>query len=168
MPDPFPEPWLRGPLRDAHPLIMPVLFSFQQVREDLQRHTAGLYDEQVWQRPEGLPSLGFQLRHIGGSIDRLLTYLAGGQLSPEQLQALRQESVAEGSLKSLLEAVDASLADAEKRLRTLDTRTIYDVRYVGRKKLPTTVVGLLVHLAEHTQRHLGQAITTAKLLKQSG
>lgn len=147
---------------------MPVLFSFQQVREDLQRHTAGLYDEQVWQRPEGLPSLGFQLRHIGGSIDRLLTYLAGGQLSPEQLQALRQESVAEGSLKSLLEAVDASLADAEKRLRTLDTRTIYDVRYVGRKKLPTTVVGLLVHLAEHTQRHLGQAITTAKLLKQSG
>lgn len=147
---------------------MPVLFSFQQVREDLQRHTAGLSDEQVWQRPEGLPSLGFQLRHIGGSIDRLLTYLAGGQLSPEQLQALRQESVAEGSLKSLLEAVDASLADAEKRLRTLDTRTIYDVRYVGRKKLPTTVVGLLVHLAEHTQRHLGQAITTAKLLKQSG
>lgn len=147
---------------------MPVLFSFQQVREDLQRHTADLSDEQVWQRPEGLPSLGFQLRHIGGSIDRLLTYLAGGQLSPEQLQALRQESVAEGSLKSLLEAVDASLADAEKRLRTLDTRTIYDVRYVGRKKLPTTVVGLLVHLAEHTQRHLGQAITTAKLLKQSG
>jgi uncharacterized damage-inducible protein DinB len=168
VPDPSPEPWLRGPLRDAHPLIMPVLFSFQQVREDLQRHTAGLSDEQVWQRPEGLPSLGFQLRHIGGSIDRLLTYLAGGQLSPEQLQALRQESVAEGSLKSLLEAVDASLADAEKRLRTLDTRTIYDVRYVGRKKLPTTVVGLLVHLAEHTQRHLGQAITTAKLLKQSG
>jgi len=147
---------------------MPVLFSFQQVREDLQRHTAGLSDEQVWQRPEGLPSLGFQLRHIGGSVDRLLTYLAGEQLSPEQLQALRQESVAEGSLKSLLEAVDASLADAEKRLRTLDTRTIYDVRYVGRKKLPTTVVGLLVHLAEHTQRHLGQAITTAKLLKQSG
>ena len=67
---------------------MPVLFSFQQVREDLQRHTAGISDDQVWQRPSGLPSLGFQLWHIGGSVNRLLAYLAGDQLSPEQLQVV--------------------------------------------------------------------------------
>ncbi len=163
-----PEPWLRGPLRDVHPLIMPVLFSFQQVREDLKHHTAGLSDEQVWLRPGGLPPLGFHLRHIAGSVDRLLTYLLGEPLGPEQLQRLREESTPNGSLGTLLESVDASLAAAESRLRALDTRTIYDARGVGRQQLPTTVVGLLVHIAEHTQRHLGQAITTAKLLKQSG
>lgn len=147
---------------------MPVLFSFQQVREELKHHTAGLSNEQVWSRPAGLPSLSFHLQHIAGSVDRLLTYLQGEALRPEQLQHLREESAANGSLGSLLEGIDASLAAAEKCLRALDMRTIYDARAVGRQQLPTTVVGLLIHMTEHTQRHLGQAITTAKLLKQSG
>ena len=168
MPDALPEPWLRGPLSDVHPLIMPVLFSFQQVREDLRKHTAALTEEQLRKSVAGLPPLGFHLRHIAGSVDRLVTYLSGEQLRDDQLQFLREESSAGGSLDDLLLGVDTSLSEAEKRLRSLDVRTMYDVRYVGRRKLPTTVIGLLVHLAEHTQRHLGQAITTAKLLKQTG
>jgi uncharacterized damage-inducible protein DinB len=162
----FPEPWLRGALSDVHPLIMPVLFSFQQVREDIRTYTSDLTDEQVWRQIGGLPPLGFHLRHIAGSIDRLVTYLSGEQLSEEQMLHLRQEAAAGAGLDELLQAVDASLDRAEARIRRIDPQTVYDARFVGRRRLPTTVVGLLVHLAEHTQRHLGQAITTAKFLKQ--
>jgi uncharacterized damage-inducible protein DinB len=161
----LPEPWLRGALRDVHPLIMPVLFSFQQVREDIRTYTNDLTDEQVWRQAGGLPPLGFHLQHIAGSVDRLVTYLSGEQLSEEQLFFLRQETSAGASLQQLLRAIDASLDMAEARVRSINPQTVYDARFVGRRKLPTTVVGLLVHLAEHTQRHLGQAITTAKLLK---
>lgn len=165
MTEKLPEPWLRGALNDVHPLIMPVLFSFQQVREDIRTYTGDLTDEQVWRKVGGLPTLGFQLRHIAGSVDRLGTYLLGEQLSEEQLLFLRQEATAGASLHELLRAIDASLDVAEARVRSINPQTVYDARSVGRRKLPTTVVGLLVHLAEHTQRHLGQAITTAKFLK---
>ncbi len=168
MPDHLPEAWLRGPLSAVHPLIMPVLFSFQQVREDLRKYTGDLTAEQIWKSVAGLPPLGFHLRHIAGSVDRLITYLSAEQLREDQLRFLREEGIAGETAEHLLQAVEASLSAAEGRLRTLDVRTIYDVRYVGRQNLPATVIGLLVHLAEHTQRHLGQAITTAKLLKQTG
>jgi len=161
----LPEPWLRGALSDVHPLIMPVLFSFQQVREDIRTYTGDLTDEQVWRQLDGLPPLGFHLRHIAGSVDRLVTYLSGEQLSEQQLLFLRQEATACATLQELLRAVDASLDVAEARVRNINPQTVYDARSVGRRKLPTTVVGLLIHLAEHTQRHLGQAITTAKFLK---
>lgn len=168
MPDHLPEPWLRGPLSDVHPLIMPILFSFQQVREDLRKHAGALTEAQIWKALPGLPPLGFHLRHIAGSVDRLVTYLSGEQLHENQLQSLREEGAPGGCPEELLQAIEFSLSAAEKRLRSLDAQTMYDVRYVGRRNLPTTVIGLLVHLAEHTQRHLGQAITTAKLLKQTG
>ena len=87
-----PEPWLRGPLPGVAPAVAPVLHSFQQVREDLARHTAGLSDEDVWRSVGGPPPLGFQLRHIAGSVDRLATYLMGEPLSPRQLAAVKQES----------------------------------------------------------------------------
>src|SRR5690242_5498153 len=87
--DPLPEPWLRGPLPGVHPLIMPVFFSFAQVREDLARHTAGLTREQIWQPVTGA-SLGFHLKHIAGSVDRLATYLIGRQLSDAQLASFKQ------------------------------------------------------------------------------
>lgn len=147
---------------------MPVLFSFQQVREDLRKHTEGLSEYQIWSRASGLPPLGFHLRHIAGSVDRLVTYLFGEQLQEHQLQFLREEATAQAGVEDRLNAIDAVLSAAEARLKTIDAQTMYDVRYVGRQKLPTTVLGLLVHLAEHTQRHLGQAITTAKLLRQTG
>ena len=163
---PAPEPWLRGPLPGVEPMVQPVLFSFTQVREDLALHTAGLSSEQVWKQVGSLPSLGFQLRHIAGSVDRLTTYLMGEELSPEQIAVLKQEtSASSASVEELLRGVDDALSASQARLQTLTAGQIHEPRYIGRKQLPSSVLGLLVHLAEHTQRHLGQAITTAKLVR---
>lgn len=162
-----PEPWLRGPLSGIHPLVMPVFFTFAQVREDLRKHTTGLTPAQLWQKVGSLPPLGFHLKHLGGSVDRLTTYLLGEQLSEEQLRSLRAESEGNEGIEELLNQIDGHFAAGEDRLRHIDPEKIYEPRSVGRKALPTTVLGLLVHTAEHTQRHLGQAITTAKLLRQT-
>ncbi len=145
---------------------MPVFFSYQQVREDLRKHIAGLSDEHTWQRVAG-SSLGFQLKHIAGSVDRITTYLAGRQLDDAQLAFLKQESQPPGSLTDLLEMVEHSLNQSQKQFAAVDPAKLYAARTVGRRRLPTTVIGLIVHLAEHTQRHLGQAITITKLLRQS-
>jgi len=161
----LPEPWMRGPIAGIEPLVMPLFFSFTQVREDLARHTAGISDEQVWRKVGPLPSLGFHLRHIAGSVDRLATYLMNQQLTAEQLAFLKEEATPGATLEELLAAIDATLRATEARLRTIDASTLHDPRYIGRKRLPTTVLGLLVHIAEHTQRHLGQAITTSKLVR---
>ncbi len=163
-----PEPWLRGPIPDVHPLIMPVFFSFAMVREDLAKHTAGLTREQIWRRVDGA-SLGFHLIHLAGSVDRLTTYLVGDQISEEQIRIMRQESEpGDAELSSLLNLVDDRLRASEEQLRRIDPTKPYETRMVGRKRLPTTVIGLIVHIAEHTQRHLGQAITTCKILRQAG
>ncbi len=159
-----PEPWLRGPLEGVHPLIMPVFFSFSQVREDLPEHTRGLTSEQVW-RPVPKSSVGFHLKHMAGSVDRLVTYLLGSSLSPEQLASLQHEHTPDQDLPQLLAALEATLRLAELRLKTLDPADLYQPRYVGRKALPTSVIGLIVHLAEHTQRHLGQTITLSKIVR---
>ncbi len=163
----LPEPWLRGPLKDVPLHIMPVLFSFQQVREDLRTHASELGAEEVWRSVGQLPALGFHLRHIAGSVDRLVTYLSGKQLDEEQLLFLKEESTPGAGVSDLLQAIHRSLDHAEAVLNDIDARTMYEARSVGRRKLPTTVIGLLFHLAEHTQRHLGQAITTAKLVKEA-
>jgi uncharacterized damage-inducible protein DinB len=144
-----------------------VLHSFTQVREDLALHTAGVSADALWRRVGAVPSLGFQLSHIAGSVDRLVTYLVGEQLSPEQIGALKSESVPGATLEELLAAIGASLDHAAARVRSIDPATLCDARFVGKKRLPTSVIGLLVHVAEHTQRHLGQAITTAKLLREA-
>jgi uncharacterized damage-inducible protein DinB len=165
LPEPLPEPWMRGPIAGIEPLVMPLFFSFSQVREDLARHTEGVAEEQLWRNVGPLPSLGFHLRHIAGSVERLTTYLMNEPLMAEQLAFLKEEATPGATVEELLAAIDATLRATEARLRTIDPATIHDPRYIGRKRLPTTVLGLLVHLAEHTQRHLGQAITTAKLVR---
>lgn len=167
MPEAVPEPWLRGPAANVHPLVEPVLFSFAQVREDLARHVVGLRREQVWQQIGGA-SVGFHLKHLAGSVDRLTTYLMGNALSDNQLQALRLEPEGDEDADELLMLINGALADSEERLRTLEPERLYEARTVGRRQLLTTVIGLLVHLAEHTQRHLGQAITTAKAVRDIG
>ena len=159
------EPWLRGPLEGVPAHLLPVFHSFAQVREDLALHTTGLSIEQVWRRAGPLPALGFQLRHIAGSVDRLVTYLMEQQLSEAQLADLKQEPAPGASLDELLATVDAALRHAESRILTIPPSALYDSRFIGKRRLPSNVLGLLVHVAEHTQRHLGQAITTAKLLR---
>jgi uncharacterized damage-inducible protein DinB len=160
-----PEPWLRGPIDGVPPHLMPVFHSFAQVREDLAHYTEGLTTEAVWRRTGSLPPLGFHLRHIAHSVDRLVTYLCGEQLSEAQVATLKQEGEPGASLEELLAGVDSKLREAETRLMTVGKDALEQPRYIGKKQLPTTVLGLLVHVAEHTQRHLGQAITTAKLAR---
>jgi uncharacterized damage-inducible protein DinB len=147
------------------PLLGPILFSFQQAREDLELHTNGLTVDQLWATPYGFGSVGFHIRHIGGSVERLMTYVQGGQLSEVQLAALKAEMDPGASLAQLLADLDRDLRRAEELVRLIDPSTVRDVREVGRKRLPTTVIGLLTHIAEHTQRHVGQAISAAKLAR---
>jgi hypothetical protein len=165
MSESYIEPWLRGPIDGVPPVVMPLFFSFAQVRDDLRRHTAGLSTEQVWRSASSNAPLGFHIRHIGGSVDRLLTYLEDGQLSGDQMAYLKTEGTPGATLAELMAQLEQTLQHAEARLRLLDTSNLQDRRYVGRKRLTVTVLGLLVHIAEHTQRHLGQAITTAKFVR---
>lgn len=163
-----PEPWLRGPIPGVDPLVSPILYAFQQAREDLARHTDGLTPEQLWATPHGFGSAGFHIRHIAGSTDRLMTYLRRRDLSEEQFAELRSEGrpTAAGR-EDLLAKLDTALSAAEAIVRSIDPATLAEPRTVGRQKRPTTVIGLLTHIAEHTQRHVGQAISACKLAKVS-
>jgi len=162
----LPEPWLRGAIDGVNPLTAPILFTFQQAREDLSRSTDGLTPERIWASPHGFASVGFHLRHIAGSTGRLMTYLQGGTLTPEQMATLQAENVPAGADRGeLLALVDAAFRSAEAVVRAIEPSTLAEPRAVGRQRLPTTVIGLLVHIAEHTQRHVGQAIGAAKLAR---
>jgi hypothetical protein len=160
-----PEPWLRGSITGLHPVIAQVLYSFQHAWEDIDYFTAGLTDEQMWSRPMDLAPVGFHVRHIGGSVERLLIYMRGDQLSDEQMRALKSEMNAGPGRDELLSGLRTQLDAAEQEIRHCDPASLPDARKVGRKELPTTAGGLLVHIAEHTQRHVGQAIVTAKLVR---
>jgi uncharacterized damage-inducible protein DinB len=158
----LPEAWLRGPIEGVDPLVAPVLFAFQQAREDLSRYAAGLTTAQLWARPHGFGSVGFHIRHIAGSTERLMSYLEERRLTPEQLADLESEHDPGTDSVRLLAHLDRSLREAEVIVRRIDPATLNEPRFVGRQRLPTTVIGLLTHIAEHTQRHLGQAISAAK------
>ena len=160
-----PEVWLRGPLPDVIPELQPVAHSLLQVREEIAA-AATLSLEQLWARPGGAASIGFHLTHLAGSLDRLLTYARGEALNAAQRAALAAESSEDTSrpaadlVRSALDALDRALAQVRRTpLCTLD-----DVREVGRARLPSTVLGLLFHAAEHAQRHSAQIITTVKVI----
>ena len=160
--EPLPEPWLRGRIENVDPLIAPVLYAFQQAREDLSHYTEAMSTAQLWARPHGFGSAGFHIRHIAGSAERLMSYLEERPLTPAQLAALEHEHDAGMARDQLLTELDRALRNAEAIVRRIDPSTLAAPRFVGRKRLPTTVIGLLTHIAEHTQRHVGQAISAAK------
>lgn len=162
------EPWMRGPIEGVHVLAAPVLYSFQQAREDLAQWTEGLTTEQIWATPHGFGSLGFHLRHIAGATDRLMTYLKSEQLTPEQLDELKREKDPGAGRDELLAGMNSAFERAETVVRSLPPAALSEPREIGRKRLPTTVIGLLTHIAEHTQRHVGQAISAAKLARLEG
>jgi uncharacterized damage-inducible protein DinB len=165
MEEPYVEPWMRGPIQDVSPLTAPILYTFQHAREDLAKFTEGLTVEQIWATPYGFGSVGFHIRHIGGSTDRLITYLRGEQLTPAQLEFLKAEKHPGADAEALLREMDEAFQKAEGIVRALDPETLSAPREIGRKKLPSTVNGLLAHTAEHIQRHIGQAISAAKLVR---
>jgi uncharacterized damage-inducible protein DinB len=159
-----PEPWLRGTLTDVPAVQRGVLHALELAREDLARWTADLSDIEMNVRPGGIASVAFHLRHIARSLDRLLTYAENQQLSSEQLVALKTESETGAKKDELWEELTSALAESAGRIRAFSPTELEHPRYVGRKQLPATVGGLLVHVADHTQRHVGQAITTARLV----
>jgi uncharacterized damage-inducible protein DinB len=159
-----PEPWLRGPMEGVDASVAPLLFSLQQAREDIATCTAPLTAEQLWERPNGAAPVGFHVRHLARAADRLMTYLLGAQLTEAQMAALRAELEPGATRNELLAEMDSLLAKVEAAARALDPASLIEPRFVGRKQLPTTVIGLLVHIAEHTQRHVGQAVTTARIV----
>ena len=161
-----PEVWLRGPVDGVAALLQPVAHSLLQSREEVEALLSGMAPPRIWQRRNDAGSVGFHVLHAIGSLDRLLTYARGALLSDAQLQVLRQEGQPDPDLTAddLLAAFDAAVERALEQLRGTSAASLADARLVGRKKLPSTAGGLLFHAAEHTQRHVGQAITTAKLL----
>jgi uncharacterized damage-inducible protein DinB len=159
------EPWLRGTYADVPAVGRAVLHALDLALDDLTQWTAGLSDAQVHSQPLGLPSVAFHLRHIARSTDRLLNYAEGNPLSAEQLALLKVEQGGEETLAELLAEVEASFSNAAERVRVLATANLDTFRGVGRKQLSTSIGGALVHVADHTQRHTGQVVTTAKVLR---
>ncbi len=162
--DKAPEPWLRGTLTDVPALPRAVLHALALAEEDLARWGATLTDAEIHARPYGLTPYAYHVRHIAHSLDRLLTYAEGRALDLVQQAALAVELEAGMSHVALRAECTAALAEAQTRIRLLPLEQMEHARQVGSKGLPTTLGGLLVHLADHTQRHAGQAVVTAKLL----
>jgi len=161
------EPWLRGTNTDVPAVGRAVLHALQLADEDLRKWCGSLSDAEVNASPAGLAPVAFHIRHIARSLDRLLTYAEGRSLTEEQIARLRTELDPGANLADLFAEVTAALSNAAARVRALAQTNLEEARTVGRSQLPTTVGGLLVHIADHTQRHVGQAITTAKLLRNS-
>jgi uncharacterized damage-inducible protein DinB len=163
----LPEPWLRGTLSDVPAVPRAVLHALELAGEDLRRWCGGLTDDEMNAQPGGVAPVAFHVRHIARSIDRLLTYAEGGSLSDEQMAELKTELDPGAICGELFAEIDSALARSAARIRAIDPNRLGEPRKVGKKELPTTLGGLLVHVADHTQRHVGQAITTAKIVKAS-
>ena len=159
-----PEPWLRGTMTEVPAVLRAVLHSLELAKEDIVRWCADLTDEQLNARPAGIAPVAFHLRHIARSMDRLLTYAEGKQLSGDQMAALNTELEGGATASQLFSEFTLTLNDGATRIRALDPAGLDKPRKVGKRELPTTVGDLLVHVADHTQRHVGQAVTTAKIV----
>ena len=164
---PQPEVWLRGPVEGVPALLQPVAHGLLQCREELAANIRELTPEQIWAQPSGVASIGYHVRHAAGSLDRLFTYARGERLSEAQRAALASESHPDHAPDAgarLLAAFDETVERALEQLAATSETTLLDARGVGRAQLPSTVLGLLFHAAEHTQRHAGQVATTAKVI----
>ncbi len=158
------EPWLRGTLTDLPSVHRAVLHALELAGEDLERWCGQLTNAQLNQRPAQIASVAFHLRHIARSMNRLLTYAEGAFLDEKQLLALKSELDPGATRNDLFAELSTALANSALRIRGISHADLESPRSVGRNKLPTTLGGLLVHIADHTQRHVGQAITTAKIV----
>ncbi len=162
-----PEPWLRGPVVGVPALLQPAAHAFIQAQEDVERAVAALRPDELWLEPGGAASVGFHLAHLSGATDRLLTYARGERLSDAQKRKLAAERPEPGSrpaLDALLAEWRATVADAIRQLAAVTEHTLLDARFVGRAQLPSNVLGLVFHAAEHASRHTGQVVTTCKIV----
>jgi uncharacterized damage-inducible protein DinB len=156
---------LRGTLTEVPGVLRAVMHALELAREDLDRFCGGLTDEELNAHPFGLPSVAFHLKHIARSLDRLLTYAEGRALTDAQMAAIRLESEVVPGRDELFSELHASLTQSAARIRGFDPARLEEARTVGKRQLPSTVAGLLVHVADHTERHVGQAVTTSKIVR---
>ncbi len=167
----MPEFWLRGPLPGLLPLLQPVAHALLQAREEVLELMEGFPDEALWDRPGGVASAGFHLQHMAGVLDRLFTYARGKALSGQQLEALAAEGkpvseenpVVAGNAVELTHRFARQVDRALEQLVLTGEQELTEPREVGRARLPSTVFGLLVHAAEHVQRHTGQLLVTVRV-----
>lgn len=169
MSEPSTEHWLRGPVEGVPALLQPVAHVLLQVLDEVGLSLKGFNDQQLWEKPAGMASVGFHLQHMVGVLDRLSTYARGEQLSEEQLRYLRTEGTPENgqaSAAQLLESLQQKVDQVLVQLRNTDPASLTEARAVGRRMLPSTVLGLLFHSAEHSMRHLGQLLVTVAIIRQ--
>ncbi len=169
MANPTTEVWQRGPLPGIIPLLQPVAHALLQAREEIEQVTKNFAVELLWERPAGMASSGFHLQHLSGVLDRVFTYARNEGLTPQQFEDLAQEgkNSAEGiSVYQLTERFNMQVDKALEQLKTTPEETLTEFRGIGRAKLPTTVIGLLVHAAEHTMRHIGQLMVTVAVVEE--
>lgn len=163
-----PEYWMRGPVENIPPLLQPVAHALLQARDEVNEMVDDFPPELLWQKPAGLASPGFHLQHLSGVIDRLFTYAKAEQLTQQQLDALKAEGKKNETINilTLLLRFNNQVDAAIHQLSQTDEKSLTEFRGVGRKQLPSTVMGLLFHAAEHTMRHSGQLLVIVKVLKE--
>ena len=160
------EFWLRGPVPEIPPLLQPVAHALLQVKKEMHEILIDFKNENLWEKPNGVASVGFHLQHLTGVLDRLFTYSKGLQLSENQLQFLKNERVENQSITKnfLLNEFDNQVENSLNYLKNIDPSILTETRFVGRKQLPSTVIGLIFHATEHSTRHLGQLLVTVRML----
>ena len=163
------EAWVSGAIENVPPILMPAVHALMQGARDIEKAVKNLTLEELWIKPNGAPSVGFHLLHIAGSIDRLLTYSRGEKLNDEQFAELRAEIEIEmaANVTTILQKVLENIEKAIREISLTPIESLFEKRTVGRQELPTNVFGLLFHIAEHTQRHVGQTVATAKIIGHS-
>jgi hypothetical protein len=164
--DDRPEAWLRGPVDGVPAALQPVAHALIQALEDVERLVSGIDSADLWTSPGAAATIGFHIRHMTGSLDRLLTYARGEALNEGQRASLAREKevTPDVSVDELLAVLRQAVERALAQLRVTDERELDSPRPVGRAGLPSSVRGLLHHAGEHTARHAGQVSTTVRVL----
>lgn len=164
-----PQVWLRGPVHGIPPLLLPVAHSLIQAREDAVHAVSGVPGDVLWERPNGAASAGFHLFHAAHALDRLMTYARGEMLHDSQQRDLMRERSLDLDVpvSDLIELLEMTIDRALLQLRCTPESTLLKDRRVGGGNLPSNVIGLLYHASEHTARHVGQLITTLKVVNKS-
>ena len=165
----LPEYWLRGKIEGYPDLLQPVVHSLLQSKMELKKYMVDFPDSLLWEKPAGRASVGFHLQHLTGVLDRLFTYVEAKNLSEAQLRYLKKEGVPDSAISSslLIAEFDNKIGEVLKKLKSIPVSSLTEFRGVGRKQLPSSVIGLLFHAAEHIQRHIGQLLVTLSVVKAS-
>jgi uncharacterized damage-inducible protein DinB len=163
------EVWMRGPIAGLAPLLQPVAHAILQAREEVNLMMINFPDELIWEKPSGVASVAFHLQHLSGVLDRLFTYANNQLLNEDQLEllALESDNTQYLTVKGLLTRFNNQVNKALTQLKNIDEKTLLEPRGIGRKQIPTNLLGLLFHAAEHTQRHTGQLFVTVRVLQNS-